>query len=67
MQTKRIFILGGSGFIGSALLEKLIKLNFKLYVYVRKNNANKLKSHKIKYVNGDISSSVFWKKNIKNK
>ena len=66
---KKILIVGGTGFIGSSLVKKLLEYKCIIYLYVRnkrkKKNIEEIKNIKIIY--GDIIKKNFWKKNIKNK
>ena len=40
---KKILIIGGSGFIGSSLIEKLIHLNYELTIFIRNQNSLNIK------------------------
>lgn len=53
--TKKILVLGGSGFLGSSLCNKLIK-NIKLKVTNYDRKYNKTLNKKIKFIRGDISN-----------
>ena len=64
---KKILIIGGSGFIGSSLIEKLINLSYELTIFIRNKNSINIKNKKIKYIRGDLLSPNFWKRNINNK
>ena len=67
LKDKKILIIGGTGFIGSTLIKKLLEYKCMIYLYVRnkrkKKNIAKIKNIKIIY--GDPIKKNFWKKNIK--
>jgi len=69
LKNKKILITGGAGFIGSKLINELVKIDCKIYVVVKKNNKliDKIKNKRIKIIQGNILDINFWKKNIKQK
>ncbi|MFW2331950.1 MAG: NAD(P)H-binding protein, partial [Nitrospinota bacterium] len=53
----KVFLIGGTGFVGSYLLKELVANNFEVTMLVRAGSLQKLKiEHNIKIVNGDIFS-----------
>ena len=67
MKKKKILITGAGGFIGSNLVEKLVKKNFKVTALVQYNVENnygwldkiQFKKNKPNIVTGDICDSIF--------
>ena len=67
MKNKSIFITGGGGYVGSALVPSLLKKNFKVIVYDKFYYGNFLKKHKnLKIIKGDIRDTKKLEKNLKN-
>jgi len=67
MKNKNIFITGGGGYVGSALVPSLLKKNFKVIVYDKFYYGNFLEYHKnLKVIKGDIRDTKKLEKNIKN-
>ena len=60
MSTKKVVITGGAGFIGSHLVERLVKLNHKVTVI------DNLATGKIKNLSKVINKIKFFKKSICN-
>lgn len=67
MKNKKILVIGGTGFIGTSLIKKLIDQQNIVYIYLRGNLNKKIKNKNIKYIKGNLFSDQFWKKNIQNK
>ena len=69
LKNKKILITGGTGFIGSRLINELTKAECKIYLMVRQNNklVNKIKNKKIRVLKGNLVDINFWKKNIREK
>lgn len=69
LKDKKILLIGGSGFIGSHLAKRLVKLNSDITIFCR--NFDKIKklmfAKKIKFVKGDVANYDDIKENIKNK
>ena len=72
---KKVFITGAEGFIGSHLVEKLVKENFKVTAMVRYNFSNNIgwlndldnrTLRKVKIVKGDITDYAFIEDATKN-
>jgi len=59
---KKIIVLGGTGFLGKHLIEKLSKTNYSLKILIH----NKTILNNFKTFKGNILSSYFLEKNIKN-
>ena len=74
MKRKKILVTGAGGFIGSNLVEKLVKKNFKVTALVQYNVDNnygwldtiKFKRNKPKIITGGICDSIFVDKVCKN-
>ena len=71
---KNVFITGGAGFIGSHLIEKLVKLNFNVKALVPYNVDNswgwidtfdKKILNNVEVIQGDISDSNLIRREIK--
>ena len=57
MDAKKIFVTGGAGFIGSALVEKLVDLGHEVVVYDNLLRGNKIDHDtmkKITFIKGDV-------------
>ena len=52
---KKILIIGGNGFIGSNLIKKLSKLNFKI-TNLSKNKKNNININKVDYIQANIAN-----------
>ena len=64
--SKNILIVGGTGFIGNHLIEKLIKLKtFKVFSISKKIKTT-YKNKKVKYINTDVCNIRLLKKKLKN-
>ena len=73
MKNKRILVTGAGGFIGSNLVETLVKKNFKVTALVQYKFDNsgwldsiKIKNNNPKIITGDICDSIFVDKFKKN-
>ena len=70
LNNKKILITGGSGYIGSKLILKLLEHQVIIYLHTRRKNDLPnifIKNKNVKIIHGDIADINFWKKNIKNK
>lgn len=65
--SKKILIVGGTGFIGYFLAKKFSKLNFKVYSLSKNKPSQYRKLLKVKYLFGDISNLLILKKLLKKK
>lgn len=57
MGFKKAFVTGGAGFIGTALVEKLVEMNMEVVVYdnlLRGNKLDKSTMEKITFIKGDV-------------
>lgn len=63
MENKRILVIGGTGFIGRKLVEKMLNERLNVSVLVRKNSEDKI-SIKYKKINGDLLDKESLIKNI---
>ena len=53
----KVFVTGGTGFIGSHLVDELIKKNYTVKCLVRKtSNIKWLKDKPVEFINGDLWS-----------
>lgn len=65
--SQNVIIAGGAGFIGSALIERLIKRGFTPIILTREpDNLDKTIPGKLEYVLWDGKSSKKWKKYVRN-
>ncbi len=62
---KKALVIGGTGFIGSHLVNFLKKKNFYVISFSKKKIKNKKKSKNVKYICGDISKFHHLKKKLK--
>ena len=64
LKNKSILIVGGTGFIGTNLVKKLLKLGLKVTCLSLKNKKNKLVHKNLKYIFCDYSNFYILKKKI---
>ncbi len=63
----KVFITGGTGFIGSHLIDELLKKNYEIKALVRKKSNTKwLKGKPVEYIEGDLFTEDVLKKAISN-
>jgi len=64
LKNKSILVVGGTGFIGTNLVKKLLKLGLKVTCLSLKNKKNKLVHKNLKYIFCDYSNFYILKKKI---
>ncbi|MDO8492262.1 MAG: NAD(P)-dependent oxidoreductase [bacterium] len=64
-KTKKIFITGGTGFVGQHLVPALVQRGYKLLVLVRSLPRGKRSNPKIVFLKGDLAASNWWTKKVK--
>ena len=64
MTKKKLLIVGGTGFLGTNLIKKILKLNYKITSISRKIPKPKDKIGGVKYFLGDISKNIRLKGNF---
>jgi Nucleoside-diphosphate-sugar epimerases len=63
----KAFVTGGTGFVGSHLIDRLLAKNVEVFALKRKTSDTKwLDAKKINYVEGDLFSDNILKDTIKN-
>ena len=63
----KILVIGGSGFIGINLINKLIDMNYKVTSFSKNIKSNKKKINKVNYLFGDIKNFSEIKNKLQNK
>lgn len=63
----KVFVTGGTGFIGSHLIDELLKKNYEVKALVRKNSSTKwLNGKPVEFVEGDLFTDEVLKKAVSN-